>query len=403
MARIFLHIGTNKTGSSAIQGFCYRHRRALAAAGLLYPRTGLGGVVDGTGMHINISRALGFAQGRPDPDRAAQAQRLRADLDAEIARSGCDQVLVSSEFFVLKRPMAPVAEFFDGHDLRILVYLRRHDLWWAALYSQALRSVPEPPWEPGFAGYFRRLTTRASQHLGYRDLVQAWAEVFGAGQVLVRPYEAAQNQPDLIADMLAAIGLPEAGRGLDGGEARVNPSLSARALYLLEALRRAEVASVERARLIAELAGGAVPARPERSADHPADHPAPADRRQCRGLRLAGARTGSAATTAGCFSTRSARRRCRRGCGGASAPRTSPTSSSPAAPERSGRRQHRRQQRGDRLGIAAGRQQPAVRRRRHRLALGADVEAHAPAGRWPASRGSRTRRSRARSRASASR
>ena len=40
-ATLLLHVGPHKTGSTAIQSFCQRHRKHLAAAGFCYPKTGI--------------------------------------------------------------------------------------------------------------------------------------------------------------------------------------------------------------------------------------------------------------------------------------------------------------------------------------------------------------------------
>lgn len=66
---IYLHVGANKTGSSAIQNFCNSNRDSLLSSGLLYPVTGCVG-----DAHYGISSILGFAHGiNSDAGSAAKA------------------------------------------------------------------------------------------------------------------------------------------------------------------------------------------------------------------------------------------------------------------------------------------------------------------------------------------
>ncbi|SLN69120.1 hypothetical protein [Roseisalinus antarcticus] len=233
MTRIVLHIGMNKTGSTAIQSFFLDNAAALGRQGVLYPETGRGRFR----QHLELARALGFdLGGRPAPETGPEA--LRRALDAEIARAGADLVVLSSENFSRRRDPARVAAFFAGHDVRILVYVRRHDDWWASRYAQAVQMVTNPPWDPGFVAYWEHERKRPGLHQSYRGMLESWAGAFGHDALVVRPYEPAQMSPDLVSDMLAAIGAGPGVRGLHGGDVWHNRSLSAEGLAEIDAIQR---------------------------------------------------------------------------------------------------------------------------------------------------------------------
>ena len=52
MPGVLLHIGTGKTGTSAIQSFAWAQREALAREGIAYPEPGLSHI-----EHFEIGRA----------------------------------------------------------------------------------------------------------------------------------------------------------------------------------------------------------------------------------------------------------------------------------------------------------------------------------------------------------
>ncbi|NYD43099.1 hypothetical protein [Nocardioides panaciterrulae] len=120
---LWLHCGSFKAGSSRIQHEIWARRAELADRGWLYPETGL--VTDEPDVGMRHSH---FVYQRYDP---RQFRSLLEGLAAEIAASGCDQVLMSSEAWT--RPgsgpaLAELVGLLRGQglveDVRGVVYLR---------------------------------------------------------------------------------------------------------------------------------------------------------------------------------------------------------------------------------------------------------------------------------------
>lgn len=244
---LILHIGMNKTGTTALQKFFNKNRGELARQGLLYPQTGCLGEA-----HHDLSAALDFRY-QPHPDPTAQQQKrssLKAALKAEIARTRPRVVVISSEFFTLPNDPGVARAFFEDWDTRILVYLRRHDTWWESAYAQATRSVPNPPWDSGpdaFIDWHRR----GAAHFGnYRALLDRWTVAFGKDQIIVRPYEKQQNQPDLLTDFLTAAGAAQALKSIEHSMQSVNPSLPPRAVLLADLFQRLAIKPEAKQRLV---------------------------------------------------------------------------------------------------------------------------------------------------------
>ena len=235
MTEIILHIGMNKTGSSALQVFFTRHRAALRARGLLYPEAG---VMAGAEAHYEISSATGFAQPiLRNRHTHATRQVLHAALHGEIAAVRPSRVVISSETFVMKQDPATVQAFLRPYPVRVLVYLRRHDLWWQSAYTQAVKTVVDPPWDSTYQSFLERQLVNAGQETEFQALLSRWGRVFGEENLIVRPFERRQMPDGIVADFFRAIGAEAVLQGLDTDPGEVNQALSPRALAVVEAAR----------------------------------------------------------------------------------------------------------------------------------------------------------------------
>ncbi len=131
--------------------------------------------------------------------------------------------------------------------------------------------TPNPPWTLGFDGYIAWQRTR--QHKGdYRSLLEDWAAVFGAENLLVRPYEREQNQPSIVADVLQTIGFPALADTVGREVPAFNVSLGEREIALIDAIQHTGLPHASRKRLINAIAarpdqirGGGFISPPERS------------------------------------------------------------------------------------------------------------------------------------------
>lgn len=244
--RIIIHIGMNKTGSSAIQDFLCENDACLLKQGLLFPdswrKCGR--------QHLELSDALGFQLNpKAGPNGQAGLEAHLARLDSEIAKTDPQIVVISSEMFSRNRSLDAVADFFSGYSPEILVYLRRHDHWLASRYAQAVKTVRNPPWGNGidaFIEFHKQRGTRRAVHETYAALVDSWANVFGAENVKVRPYENLQNSPDLITDFLDTIGADPDAKALRSTGDRPNQGLSTEACAQIEAVRRGTMPEAEK-------------------------------------------------------------------------------------------------------------------------------------------------------------
>lgn len=242
---VYIHIGMNKTGTTALQNYLQQETAALGNAGILYPQTGRAGEA-----HYALSASLGFCNPTVP---AAWKQDLRGlkksflkELDGSI-----EKVVFSSEDFLITKPFDALKEFFEGYPLKAVVYLRRHDHWWLSAYAQAVKMKHLPPWNQGPQGFINFNRRRNKYYGDYRHLVDRWAKVVGKENVIVRPYERGQNQPDLAADFLRAIDAENLVDQLPRMQARDNASLPLPAVQLMDIFQRIKTDSATHQKLLA--------------------------------------------------------------------------------------------------------------------------------------------------------
>lgn len=242
---VFLHIGTNKTGTTSIQKYLFDNRVLLKKNGILYPFSGLIGEA-----HYALSSTLGFSNSDISSKWKADFEGLRKQFNKEVTKSNVSKIIVSSENFMLNSHVQPVRDFFDGYDVKVIVYLRRHDEWWESAYTQALKMKSMPPWPRGVMGFINYHQQKNPYFGSYRVLLDRWASVFGKENIIVRPFERQQNKPNLIIDFLQSASIsPECTNGFKNPE-RLNESISRLGISLLDVFQRVDIDNKTREKLI---------------------------------------------------------------------------------------------------------------------------------------------------------
>lgn len=185
-----LHIGTHKTGSSAIQATLVQ---TDADPGLIYPQAGR--VV--SGGHLNLAwEALGDNRFRP-------GRGTTADAIDEITRSTAPMAVLSAETFSA-RPgsdavvswAAKLAEAVSASDLLVVAYVRPQ---WEFIESRYTQMVKSGHVHQQFEDFVGPEMTRPIYD--YHRTFSKWREAFG-DSLVVRPYVR-----EVVADFFELIGI----------------------------------------------------------------------------------------------------------------------------------------------------------------------------------------------------
>lgn len=206
---LYLHVGTQKTGSSSIQHFLRPNHAALLARGLNFVRAGRRWI-----DHNRVAHEL-----RKD---SAETPFLDAVL-AEIAASDAPMQLVSGEMLFhpqVARRLAIRMPKALKEQTRIIVYLRRPDDLMEALYKQRVKTgaIKSQP---------MRYLKNAHIECDYLNTLDAFEDVFGRDAMTVRPYRRdLLVEGDSVADFMQVLGLGTT-EGLIRDKPEDNPTFSA--------------------------------------------------------------------------------------------------------------------------------------------------------------------------------
>ena len=201
MIDLFIHIGAPKTGTTAIQQYLTRHRRALLEYGTLYPEAGK----LNTGHH-RIGAAIFAERGSRlrGGDRDEVLAEAVAAIRAEIAASGARRVIVSSEYLWGEQPIADVRRLLDGFvdcRLHVVAYLRRQDLLAQSLYMQAVKGGATR----SFDDWYAKDSGSARAGLHFDRVLRCWIDAGLPVDPVVRIYESGQIDRDVVRDFMAAV------------------------------------------------------------------------------------------------------------------------------------------------------------------------------------------------------
>ena len=208
-----LHIGFNKTGSSAIQHYLDSSRGFLLNSGICYPEIGL----ENHGHH-KLSKLL------------MQESRSQ-DLDSWIVRleeieKSHEMVVISSEHLRTHSNIRKLADVFPQGRTKIFLYVREHYGFLSSWYQQSVQSgVTVGPFEDFI-----------QSHSGaFCPIIKQWENVYGENNVHVAEYAPGEFFGEsLVSDFSIRNNLP-VNVHYDRSE-RFNPSLSGNLLEFVRLL-----------------------------------------------------------------------------------------------------------------------------------------------------------------------
>lgn len=239
-ASCVLHIGTPKTGSTAIQCFLGDNRAALAAAGQLYP----GSIERG---HAHHDLAFLTAGGYPEWATAQQAPladliaAVRAECQAQPTR--CRLLLSSENFYWLSAPEAvrelTTALGYKPEQIAVVVYLRRQEAAVESWYNQLVKAL-------GYSAGFGQSINDYDSLWDYDARLAHWATVFGTAQIVLRLYPDDDTGFDARRDFIDLLGID--GTGLDYAPSRPNQRLVRDLLEFQRVINRLPLPTVDKRR-----------------------------------------------------------------------------------------------------------------------------------------------------------
>jgi hypothetical protein len=201
-----LHIGIEKTGTTAIQAFLTDNRKALLDCGYAYLESAglpsnrkLASYCMDFDRHDDHHEMLGIIDAEP---RKQWNQAFLNDFNTEIENlpSNVQCVVISCEQLhsrlvkesEIVRAKEALSQHFD--DIEVIVYLRRQDQLATSLYSTALKCGHS--FDTILPG-----VTAEDHYYNFQLLLSQWSHVFGADKMTVRLFDRSEMlNNDLLSD-----------------------------------------------------------------------------------------------------------------------------------------------------------------------------------------------------------
>lgn len=237
MIKLYLHIGTAKTGTTTLQHFLTVKREELLKEGFLYPLAGSIDFDPGILMtHEKLSIAIKDKLNIPVRYKLYQQEQWRKTLSTEwkrlhdeINKHSAKNVIISAESFsdFELEGIKLIKENLSSYDVKIVVYIRQQDEFYQSWYNQKVKI--------GVYGkdIHQFITEDRPDYLYYYDFLQSWRKVFGQENIILRVFEKQQLKNGLVGDFLEAINLKENKADLENIDS-INESPSVKAIKFIK-------------------------------------------------------------------------------------------------------------------------------------------------------------------------
>ncbi len=219
----FIHIGTHKTGSTALQHFLLINRAKLQEHGFLYPETGL----KDAGHHK-------IAWASRSKDTFPQLNKLMQLVRGEANKLKCPNIILSSEEFEFGRDINHLKTALAGDNCKIIVFLRRQDTLLESEYNQHVKMHLTKYSHSIFKFHFDH---DFNQRFNYKYLCNLWTHKFGQEAMSVVSYDNCSREPQgIFKEFLNVIKVPFDDGFLLPEEGHANASLPSKAILYLARL-----------------------------------------------------------------------------------------------------------------------------------------------------------------------
>lgn len=212
--KLILHIGANKTGSSAIQKFLSANSLSLREEGIVVPDNEFQVVDKIQGYHV-----FGFQKLFQNPlEGREQLGDAIAAVDA--ALPGAATILLSAENLTAN-PAAPslFRDLVERYDVRVIIYIRRQDEYVLSSWQQWNSKVR--------ADFWAWLISVVGTLGDWRAYLENWETVIPRNNITVRVFEKPRLAGgDVVADFHSMLGVSRPLDAFTFSQDTVNPSFS---------------------------------------------------------------------------------------------------------------------------------------------------------------------------------
>ena len=189
---LFIHIGTQKTGSSSIQHVLAGNERILNTKSFHYVRAGRDHFRKTRIHHNPIAAAI----------KGKQDAKILTSLTRELKKSDHAHLIISGELLSQIGIATPLADLIPANlreETKVITYLRRPDLYIESLYKQRVKSGDINPSPTAFL-------ERQLDGLMHDAVLSEYEAAFGRQSIVLKPYDRRSLvHGDVVEDFLSTV------------------------------------------------------------------------------------------------------------------------------------------------------------------------------------------------------
>lgn len=210
VVKIFIHIGTEKTGTTALQYFLKQNENILNQFGFsFYCETNKPYFEETSFSPGHFPLVAGMMNACPEfvsEKKFATATLGLQQLKVDILKKR-KHAIISAEHFSSRildtKKIAQLHHALDLFSIKIICYIRPQDELALASYSTQIKSGERRPFNP-------HSINKDSPYYNYSKMLEPWIKIFGKDNIILKKYNKHRLlQQDICRDFLKTIGIDE--------------------------------------------------------------------------------------------------------------------------------------------------------------------------------------------------
>jgi hypothetical protein len=215
---LYLHIGTEKTGTTSVQEFFHQHRSQMEERhSILYPKFGYAKLAQFELVAAIHPMSNGGRKAEFAPNFDYDPSEVWGRFCAQILGSDCRKVFVSVEHFSSRLSEVGIRfiseylkENLPGFKVVVLIYLRNQVDMLQSAYSTYIKTG-------GTKSIFEIADgiNGGGIYYNYFNLISLWAKYFGSKSIVARNFNLLDRSKGVVGDVLEILGVEHEGYELD--------------------------------------------------------------------------------------------------------------------------------------------------------------------------------------------
>lgn len=207
---LYIHIGTEKTGTTVLQSTFHRNRELLQESSINYPAIGFYAQAQFSLVSPLIKEETGKKFEVAPPDYDVSKEEAWSELVDNLNKSNCIKHIICVEHFSSRLGESSIkwiGEFLKDKlescfKVKLITYIRRPDQYLESSFSTAIKAGDTRTFSE-----FKESESRNEFRYNHLKMLSNWTEVFGHENLILRVFERNKMiDGDIVSDVLNILG-----------------------------------------------------------------------------------------------------------------------------------------------------------------------------------------------------